>query len=174
MTSISIARPLTTSANPMAEARVILGLEEGDEFPKGLSAMPPEGKGFMSPPGTYFDAYHILLVTTASLATLNAALGESSAAVKRFRPNIVVESPDGASGFPEFEWAGRKVKVGGAVLEAVAPCVRCSMVTLPQPGLDRDTPLMRYLIKEADQNLGLYLRVLEPGPVNTGDTVELV
>ncbi len=166
--------PANTSADPRAEARGILGLDEGDEFPKGLSTLPPEGRAFMSPPGTYFDAYHIMMVTSASLATLEAALGPESAAVKRFRPNIVVESPEGAAGFPEFEWAGRQVKVGGAILEAVAPCVRCSMVMLPQPGLEYDKPLMRYLIKETEQNLGLYLRVVHPGLVNIGDTVELV
>lgn len=166
--------PTTAAPSPMAETRVILGLEDGDEFPKSLSAMPSEGRGFMSPPGTYFDAFHILLVTTAALASIEAALGADSAAVKRFRPNIVVESPAGASGFPELEWAGRQVKVGGAILEAVTPCPRCSMVMLQQPGLDYDRALMRHLIKETEQNFGLYLRVVQPGPVSVGDTVELV
>lgn len=166
--------PASTAADPLAEAFAILGLEEGDEIPKGLSTLPPENRGFMAPPGTYVDAFPILLVTSASLATLEAALGPDSAAVKRFRPNIVVESPGGTGGFPELDWAGRNVKVGGAVLEAVAPCVRCSMVMLQQPGLEYDKPLMRYLIKETEQNLGLYMRVVEPGPVNVGDSVELV
>lgn len=166
--------PASASADPMAEARVILGLEEGDQFPKGLASLPPENRGFMAPVGTYFDAFPILLVTSASLSTIESALGPDSAAVKRFRPNIVVDSPDGAGRFPELEWAGRKVKVGGAILEAILGCPRCSMIMLPQPGLDYDKPLMRYLINETGQDFGIYMRVAEPGPVSVGDTVELV
>lgn len=166
--------PVDPAVDLKADAYKILGLEADEEIPPVLAPTPVENRPFMAPPGTYFDAFPILLVTTASLATVEAALGASSAAVKRFRPNILIDSPAGATGFPEHDWAGRKVRVGGAVLEAVGPCIRCAMVTLPQPGLDRDTPLMRYLHRETGQNLGLYCRVLELGVVNTGDLVELV
>ncbi len=166
--------PKSTSTDPVGDARIILGLEGDEAFPKGLSTLPGEIRTYMAPPGTYVDAFPVMLVTSASLATLHAALGETSADIRRFRPNLVIDTPEGTSGFPEFAWAGKKIRVGGAVLEAVAPCVRCAMITHPQPGLDRDTPLMRYLARETEHNLGLYLRVVQAGPVSVGDTVEVV
>jgi hypothetical protein len=167
-------RPAIQVADPVADTRAILGLEEGEDIPAIVTPTPEENRPFMAPPGTYVDAFPVHLMTTATLATIEAALGPSSAAVRRFRPNIVVESGAGATGFPEHEWTGRKVRVGGVVLEAVGPCVRCAMVTMQQPGIEADTPLMRYLHKETGQNIGLYLRVLEPGTINVGDSLELV
>lgn len=164
--------PANTSPDPRAEARVILGLEGDEPFPAGLSTLPGETRKFMAPLGTYFDAYPIHLVTTSALATISSAVSESSSDVRRFRPNFVVETGD-AGGYPELEWAGKRIRVGGCVLEAVARTVRCSMVTLPQPRLERDTSLMRHLVRETGQDFGLYLRVLEPGPVAAGDRVEV-
>lgn len=166
--------PPNTSTDPRGDARRILGLEDDEPFPAGLSTLPGETRTFMAPLGTYFDAYPIHLVTTMSLATVRQQVGEDSGDVRRFRPNLVIKTADESDPFPEFAWAGRRVRIGAAVLEGVARTVRCAMVTLPQPRIERDTPLMRYLVKETGQDFGLYLRVLEPGAIAAGDTVELL
>ncbi len=166
--------PKIVSADPRAEARVILGLEGDEPFPAGLSTIPGEYRAFMSPPGTYFDAFPVHLVSTTALASVAANVSETSGDVRRFRPNLVIDTGDSNEAFPEFAWAGRQIRIGNVVLEGVARTVRCSMVTLPQPRLERDTPLMRYLIREAAQDFGLYLRVVEPGTIASGDAVELL
>ena len=37
-----------------------------------------------------------------------------------------------------IEWIGRPLLVGAALLVPTEPCIRCTMVTRPQPGLDVD------------------------------------
>jgi hypothetical protein len=43
-----------------------------------------------------------------------------------------------------------------------------------QPGLAKDLLVLRAIVREADQNLGVYATVTSPGDVRVGDQVELV
>jgi uncharacterized protein YcbX len=113
------------------------------------------------------------VVTTASLRTLARLSPGSEIDVRRFRPNVLVET-DG-DGFPEADWLGKRLTVGGGVeLEVVAPCPRCVMVTR-QIGddLGQDRRLLRTIVREADQNVGVYATVVRGGPVAEGDAVAL-
>ncbi|HVH19408.1 MAG TPA: MOSC domain-containing protein, partial [Myxococcota bacterium] len=66
------------------------------------------------------------------------------------------------------------LRAGTAVLEVVAPMVRCGMVTQPQPQLPKDSQILRTLVREQKQQLGAALRVLEPGVVAEGDALEVI
>jgi uncharacterized protein YcbX len=160
-------------ADVLTELRAIFGREEDEPLPD-LSLFPPDVLQYESPPGTYFDAYPILLLTDATLRRLATLAPDSRIDVRRFRPNFVVEMADGADGFPEIGWRGRRVRVGGALLDAVAPCPRCVMITHAFADLPRDPSLMRVVVREADQNVGMYANVAAPGAVRVGDPVELV
>ena len=35
---------------------------------------------------------------------------------RRFRPNLLIESPAGTEGLPERQWVGKRLRIGGAVL----------------------------------------------------------
>ena len=158
-------RGLPDDPDIMAELRQIFGRTEDEPLPD-LSTLPPEIMEFTSPPGTYFDVFPLHLVTTASLAAMDAD-------VRRFRPNVVVETAAGVTGLVEAGWAGRTIRIGGAVVRGELPTVRCVMVTLPQGDLGKDPSVLRRIVRDGDQNFGLYASVVTAGPVAVGDPVVL-
>lgn len=124
---------------------------------------------FESPPGTYVDAYPVHILTTTSLATLEQLNPSSTLDVRRFRPNIVL-SDDGAPGtFPEQDWIGSVLSVGDAEFKVVAGSPRCVMVTRGFDELPPDRPLLRSIVKDASQVLGVYATVMTAGRIRTGD-----
>ena len=48
------------------------------------------------------------------------------------------------------------------------------MVTREQPGLASDKGVLRTIVREADQNLGVYADVVEPGEVVVGDDLVML
>jgi hypothetical protein len=156
----------------LAELRAIFGREPGEPLPD-LSKLPPEIFVYESPPGTYFDAHPLLLLTDATLRRLQALAPGSRVDVRRFRPNLLIATAPGADTLPEQGWLGRRLAIGGAELEVLVGCPRCVMITHGFADLPRDTALMRTVVKELDQNVGVYARVVKPGPVAVGDEVVL-
>jgi hypothetical protein len=159
-------------ADVMTELRAIFGREEGEPLPD-LSKFPPDLFQYESPPGTYFDVAPLLVLTDASLRRLQELAPASRVDVRRFRPNLLVESAEGA-GFPEIGWVGRRVRIGDALLKVGVACPRCVMITHGFDDLPRDTALMRTVVREANQSMGVYASVETPGTVHPGAPVELL
>lgn len=126
---------------------------------------------FPMPPGTFFDAAAVHLVTTATLQRLRSQAPESRVEVPRFRPNFVIETADGADGFVEDGWIGRTLAVGTALLRIDGPCPRCVMTTLGQGDLPRDPAVLRAAVRANAGNVGVYATVLQAGRVQRGDAV---
>lgn len=158
--------------DPMQEMRTIFGREDDEPLPD-FAAFPEVLAEFESPPGTYLDAYPVMLMTTSALAALTEALPDSVIDVRRFRPSMVVDTGEPA-GHPEFEWAGRTLRAGGAELQILGPCPRCIMVTRAVgPDIPADRAVLRHIVADLDQNVGVYASVSAPGPISLGDTVTL-
>ena len=155
----------------LAELRAIFGREPNEPLPN-LGVFPPEIMQYESPPGTYFDAFPLLLLTDASLRHLAELAPDSKLDVRRFRPNLLIRSPE--EGFPEIAWEGKKIVVGNATLAVTVACPRCVMITHGFADLPRDPALMRVVVREANQNMGVYARVEKPGTVRVGDELRLV
>jgi uncharacterized protein YcbX len=155
------------------ELREDFGREPGEPLPD-LSLLPAEIFEFTSPPGTYFDAFPVHLLTTASLDTLARHAPETAWDARRFRPNFLIETADGIEGLVEAGWGGRSLRVGGLTLKCEMPAPRCSMTIQAQAGLPKDPRVLRTIVKEAGQNLGLYASVESAGRVAVGDAAELL
>jgi uncharacterized protein YcbX len=153
----------------LGELRAIFGRTPEEPLPD-LSVFPPDLFAYESPPGTYFDAFPLLLLSDASLRHLAELAPGSRIDVRRFRPNLVIETPE--VGFPELAWAGKRLRIGEAVLEVGVPCPRCVMITHGFDDLPKDPGLMRQLVRQAGGILGVYASVAEPGTVRVGDAVE--
>jgi uncharacterized protein YcbX len=161
------------------EMRGIFGRDADEPFPD-FSIFPPIIAEFESPPGTYYDAFPLMVMSTAALAALARALPESNVDVRRFRPSLVIDTgDDGADastpGHPEFDWRGRRATIGSATIEFDAPCPRCVMVTREiDDRIPSDGAVLRHIVRDLDQNLGIYATVVEPGVVAVGDPLRLL
>ncbi len=123
------------------------------------------------PGGRFVDTMPVLILTTASLRAGAAALPGADWAVRRFRPNLLVEA--GGTGWLEDEWFGRTLRVGEVELSVAAPCTRCTMVTRPQPDLPRDLDVYRTLLALHNGNFGALASIAMPGTVSVGDPVHV-
>jgi uncharacterized protein YcbX len=127
------------------------------------------------PPGSFFDLAPIHLVTTATLAHLQSLIHESAIDVRRFRPNLVVETDPSAVGFVENDWVGRAVKIGDeVVLRILCPCPRCIMTTLPQGNLAKDPDILRAAATHNQGSIGVYAAVEQEGCIRVGDAVHFL
>ncbi|MCP3985007.1 MAG: MOSC domain-containing protein [bacterium] len=154
------------------ELRAIFGRQPDEPLPD-LGKFPPELLQFESPPGTYFDAFPLTLMTTSSLASMQKAHPESTYDVRRFRPNLLIETKSDEP-FPELDWAGQRLRMGSAVIHVEMECPRCVMTTHGFSDLPKDPGIMRALVRETGGNLGAYASIEEPGDVKVGDEVTLL
>ena len=91
--------------------------------------------------------------------------------VRRFRPNLLLEAP--GDGWIEDGWCARVVRIGEAELVPNQPCVRCTMVTRRQPGLDRDLDVYRTLARHHGGHLGVWTEVRNGGTIAEHDIVRV-
>lgn len=165
-------RGASDSDDIVVELRDIFGRTEDEPLPD-LSVFPPEVIEFESPPGTYLDAYPISVMTTSAMRSMAESLPESQIDIRRFRPNLLVDTAD-EPGHPELGWEGRTLAVGEVELELVTGIPRCVMVTREiDEHLGTDRSVLRHIVRELDQLLGVYARVSRTGTVKVGDAVTL-
>ncbi len=126
--------------------------------------------------GSLADLVHARAVVDGLIHRERGGAGEGCGAatwhVRRFRPNLVLDA-DG-SDWLEDSWAGRSVRIRDVVIGICRPCERCTMVTRPQPGLDRDLDVYRALARHHHGTFGMWSDVRSPGTIAVTDQVELV
>jgi uncharacterized protein YcbX len=124
------------------------------------------------PAGTFFDLAIVHLLTTATLERLRALYPEGRFEVRRFRPNIVVETGPDQRGFVENDWIGQTITIGDELrLRVSGPCPRCVMTTLAQGDLPKDPGILRTAAQHNQANVGVYADVIAGGTVRRGDRV---
>src|SRR5205085_3974038 len=122
------------------------------------------------PQGTFFDLALVHLLTTATLDRLRELYPQGRLEVRRFRPNVVVETANGAKDFVENAWVGHTLAIGDAVrLHVTEPCPRCVMTTLSQADLPKDTGILRAAAQHNHANVGVYASVVQGGRIRRGD-----
>jgi uncharacterized protein len=126
------------------------------------------------PPGTFFDCATVHVLTTATLDALRSSYPAGRIEPRRFRPNLIVTTPPGVTGFAENSWIGKTLSIGPEVkLKITGPCPRCVMTTLAQDDLPRDPLVLKTAAQHNQAHVGVYASVACGGIVRRGDPVHV-
>jgi hypothetical protein len=132
------------------------------------------------PEGSFFDLFPLSVLTTSSLDQLGELEPDSRFDARRFRMNVIVDTP--ARGFVENEWVGHALAIGEDVKLGVAlPDPRCVMPSLAQEELARDPRILKALARHNRIEVagamypcaGVYAIVAAAGSISKGDRVTL-
>jgi uncharacterized protein len=116
-----------------------------------------------------FDTMPLALLTTQTVASLGA-LVHTTLDVQRFRPNLLIEAAGDAS-FPEDDWVGAVLRIGGARLRADRRDKRCVLVNIDPVTTAQNPAVLRAIAQTRQACLGIYGSTVEPGIVAVGDPV---
>jgi len=156
----------------MEELMGTFAREDGEPVPD-MAIYPELLVDYVAIPGTFFDYTPLQILTTASLRNMEQKNPDATWDVRRFRPNILIETDAGLTGPVEGTWEGGTVKMGAVTVDMLGPTPRCGMTMQPQGDLPKDKTILRSIVKDADQNLGAYCTVAKEGHVKVGDEVVL-
>lgn len=127
------------------------------------------------PEGIFFDLAPVHVLTIATLGARKQLYPAGQFDVQRFRPNLVIASYEGETGFVEDLWIGGTLQIGKDVQLAITgPCPRCVMTTLPQRGLPKDVGVLRAAARHNAATDGVYASVIRNGRVHRGDEVRVL
>jgi uncharacterized protein YcbX len=118
-----------------------------------------------------FDAAPVSLITTRTIAGLEALLG-GPLDVRRFRPNLVVEA-SGEEPWPEDAWVGRVLRIGELRLHVDRRDERCAVIGVDPDSAERDPRVLRAVAQSREGCAGVYGGAVRPGAVAVGDPVVL-
>jgi uncharacterized protein YcbX len=158
--SVTIVMP-DGRALPLSDPELIATLQTRTNLPLDLIQL---GIGA-------YDLMPISIVTTASLAKMDATHGKSLDR-RRFRTNIVVESDR-----LDADWQGQRVGIGahdvGAELLIAYAAPRCAMITIDPDTAKRDASVLRTVAQSFGSVLTMYASVARPGVICEGDVVRM-
>lgn len=165
----------------MTQLRAIFGRSDDEPIPD-FGSFPDDIRKviaeFESPPGTYYDMYPLLVISEQSLQHLRSELPDAAVDVRRFRPSLVIDCGElytSDTTLPELSWVGRRARIGTAVVEFTMACPRCVMVTREiDEHVPADRSVLRHIVRELNQNLGVYASIVEPGIVDLNDDFVLI
>ncbi|MEQ2528454.1 MOSC N-terminal beta barrel domain-containing protein [Bacillaceae bacterium CLA-AA-H227] len=176
-----------------------VGEELMDKYPK-VEIMTPEGKILnwgdeelnkeienksdrKISPITYLPSYvplgaieeeNIQLVTDASLDKLKEIWGKTEVNHRRFRPNLLLTLKEKIP-FIEENWFGKRMKIGREVeIQLKRHCERCMIITVDPDNAERDSTLLKTVVKERNNHFGVYASVIKTGEIHVGDEVLLI
>ena len=159
----------------------------GENALEAMQTEPPDSDGdrfvqipvAMAAPGTMLDLAAMHVLATSTLRRMADAHPDGQWDPRRMRPNILID--DSADPGDEDDWLGCDVHIGDeAVVHIVGPTPRCVMTTLPQPGLPKDSDVLKTVARVNMKEMGSlgqfpcagsYAEVVAPGVVRSGDAI---
>ena len=113
----------------------------------------------------------VAILSNASLRALSHLLGQDLSP-HRFRGNLWIE---GTTAFEEFDWIGRRLRIGQAVLKVEKRITRCAATQVnPETGHPDADTLTALKAHYGHRDFGIYAVVTEGGTVNLNDKVTLL
>lgn len=127
-----------------------------------------EAKDFMF---TDSDAKTLSLINRASVKDLER-VARAPVDPRRFRGNLYCE---GLDAWQEFDWIGKKLRIGDARLKVLGPIDRCAATNVNPDTAERDLNLPLALQRGFGHvNLGIFLEVLDGAEITPGAEIEVV
>lgn len=112
------------------------------------------------------DFPSISILNMASLKDLSTRMGHDLS-IHRWRGNLWL---DGAPAWAEWDWVGRDIRIGDAVLNIRERITRCMATTCePGTGISNADTLGALQANFGHQDFGLYAVVTQPGTIAIGD-----
>ena len=152
---------------------------QSDELRKDLSSRYGSDVELMNLKHGIFDEACISVI---SLGTLHGVERESGREVdlRRFRPNVVIETNSGEP-FEEDKWVGRTLMFGdgesaGVPMAAIGVTMkdeRCVMVNFDPDTAERDSEVMKTVVRMNENYAGVYGTVVRAGELRVGQVVTL-
>lgn len=122
-----------------------------------------------------FDSMPVSVLSTATLPLIEARCGRSVDS-RRFRANILIEPPDG-QGPRETDWVGGTLVFGEgqqpAKLRMNLPIDRCVMITIDPETGERDPAVLRRVVQDFANEVGVRGATEATGRIAVGDRVRL-
>ncbi len=144
---------------------------EPDEPLPDLDNLPEDVQNYVSIVGSFFLVSPIHILTTASLDHLALHNPDANWDEERFRPNIVIETSNVLDGLVEQSWLNQSLKIGDVTIACTEGAPRCGAVVRKQQDIEPDNTVLRTIVREAEQNLGIYGDIKATGKINLGDNV---
>ncbi len=128
-----------------------------------------------TPGDSFTDEAPLHAITTATLEHIGVE-------ALRYRPNVVIATPDGYPPYAENGWVGKAVTAGAARMRVLTATSRCVVPTLEHGPLPRAPQALRIPAAEnrwdtgghgPQPYAGAYLEVLAGGVVRVGDPVTI-
>jgi uncharacterized protein YcbX len=120
-------------------------------------------------------------ISVISLGTVHGIARESGRGVdlcdlRRFRPNVVLET-NSAEPFEEDKWVGGELRFGeensGAAIGVTMRDERCVMVNFDPDTAERDSEVMKTVVRMNENYAGVYGTVVRAGELRVGQVVTL-
>ncbi len=115
-------------------------------------------------PGLRFDVLPLLVAT-------DGAISEFGYDRRRLRPNIVIAD---VPGLDERTWPGRRLSIGGAVIELDGLRSRCVMTTFDPDTMAQDHQVLRDIVRRFGGKLALDAAAIRGGVIRVGQEAQLI
>jgi uncharacterized protein YcbX len=155
-----------------------MDLLPGEALPESLSSQDEviaAVSQFVTPPGTYVDAYPVHLLTTNALDYLSHR-GGVDAVLQRFRPNLLIEPTEQLPQMTENGWLDYRMQLGEVRLHIHSRTLRCSMPARGQAWCDlAEQPAIGRAMRDlCERYMGVNVLVETAGRVSVGDELVLL
>ena len=126
-----------------------------------------------------FDEASVSIISRGTVHCIERESGRD-VDLRRFRPNIVIETSS-AEPFEEDRWVGRTLMFGNAnsgeppmaALGITIKDERCAMVNLDPDTAERDSEVMKAVVRLNENYAGVYGTVVRAGELRAGQVVSL-
>ena len=147
---------------------------DGGELREALSRRYGSAVELMHLSRGIFDDAALSVIATVTLREIMTGSGRPMD-IRRFRPNVVVETEDGAP-FAEDAWVGQRLTFGGVDGPAAAVTQRdkrCVMINLDPDTGESHPEVMKTAVRLNDNYAGVYATVVKTGELRVGDSLWL-